>query len=178
MTFENEVKRTLKRLGAIDRRCRSSGKRFGSYRYLQEVFLTYADWRRRKLTTEAAMIILEMNDAVPQIGTHPLRVLIDATSKAGVKMKSRFTRALQLIWRRRRKWNDFFLFVRFNGGITGCAQEMTIDKPARWMREREYYYPDVPRKRLLTLDRRRGRFRFKLDDADLRAKFNSQTRSF
>lgn len=156
MNLEHEIKQTISRLRALDRRIKRGRKRFGSYRYLCEVYHVYADWRARRIATEAALIILEMEGAAPQIGTHPLRVLIDATSKASATMKSRFTLALRYIWRRRHEWNDFFAFVHRSGGIAGCAADMTIFWPSRHVQHRQYYYPDTPRKRWLALDRRRG----------------------
>lgn len=158
MKSENEVRAALYRLRRLDRRCREARRRFGSHRYLAEVYGLYAQWRAQRMATCHARLILELEGASPQLGTHALQVMIDATSKASAKMKSRWTLALRFIWRCRHRWTDFFAFVHFHGGIAGCAEQMAMRWPRRNYRDRRYYL-EVSRKRLLALDRARGRFR-------------------
>ena len=52
---------------------------------------------------------------------HPIRTIIDSTSKADRRSKSRSTQALRYAWRKREKWPDLKSCLRANGGIAGCA---------------------------------------------------------
>ena len=60
--------------------------------------------------------------------THPIRVIIDATSTADIKTKSRWTRALRYAWRERKAWTDLKSFLRENGGPAGCAEQFAAIK--------------------------------------------------
>lgn len=52
-----------------------------------------------------------------------MRAIIDATSNADRKTKSRWTRALRYAWSERRRCKTFKKCLRCNGGIAGCAQK-------------------------------------------------------
>jgi hypothetical protein len=58
-----------------------------------------------------------------RIGRHPIRTLIDATSKADRRSKSRWTQALRYAWRERGKWSSLTRCLNANGGIAGCASK-------------------------------------------------------
>jgi hypothetical protein len=64
-----------------------------------------------------------------QTGTHPIRVIIDATSTADNKTKSRWTRALRYAWRERRAWTELNGFLQENGGPAGCAERFARTHP-------------------------------------------------
>jgi hypothetical protein len=53
--------------------------------------------------------------------THPIRVIIDATSAADQKTKSRWCRALRYAWHERERWQNFAEFLRLNCGPAGAA---------------------------------------------------------
>jgi hypothetical protein len=60
---------------------------------------------------------------------HPIRVIIDATSAADNKTKSRWTRALRYAWRKRKAWEDLKSFLRENSGPAGCAEQFAAVHP-------------------------------------------------
>jgi hypothetical protein len=55
--------------------------------------------------------------------THPIRVILDASSTADIKIRSRWTRALKYAWRERKTWTDLISFLRENGRPAGCARQ-------------------------------------------------------
>jgi hypothetical protein len=55
-------------------------------------------------------------------------VIIDATSTADNKTKSRCTRALRYA-RERKTWKDLGAFLRDNGGPAGCAAQFAAINP-------------------------------------------------
>jgi hypothetical protein len=54
-------------------------------------------------------------------GIHLIRMIIDASSGADNKTKSRWTRALRYAWRERREWKHLTTFLQEHGGPAGCA---------------------------------------------------------
>jgi hypothetical protein len=66
-------------------------------------------------------------------GIHQIRMIIDATSRADNKTKSRWTRALRYAWHERREWKRLATFFEEHGGPTGCAARfaaLKANKPA------------------------------------------------
>ena len=61
--------------------------------------------------------------------TYPIRVIIDATSTADNKTRSRWTSALRYAWRERKIWTDLASFLRKNGGPAGCADQFAAINP-------------------------------------------------
>jgi hypothetical protein len=58
-----------------------------------------------------------------------IRVIIDTTSTADNKTKSRWTRALRYAWRERGHWTDLQTFLKQNGGPAGCAERFAAVHP-------------------------------------------------
>jgi hypothetical protein len=107
----------------LERKCFASRSRFAFYDYLAAVFELYIRLRRTKQAKKAATLIAKLFGLRNQKRTHPIRVIIDATSTAVLKTKSRWTRALRYAWRERKTWKDLRSFLRENGGPAGCAKE-------------------------------------------------------
>jgi hypothetical protein len=66
-------------------------------------------------------------------GIHLIRIIIDATSRADKKTKSRWTRALRYAWHERREWKHLATFFEEFGGPAGCAARfaaLKANKPA------------------------------------------------
>ena len=108
-------------LTKLDRRWRNSGKKRALYRYLTAVFNLYAEWKRTGDTRTAAKRMARLAGSGVKHGLHPIRTIIDATSSADRKSKSRWTQALRFAWRKRSEWTDLTKCLRANGGIAGCA---------------------------------------------------------
>src|SRR5437870_13445436 len=78
---------------------------------------------------KAARLIAKWFGFRTQQRTHPIRVIIDATSTADNKTKSRWTRALRYAWHERKAWMDLTSFLHENGGPAGCAEQFAAVHP-------------------------------------------------
>jgi len=105
------------------RRWRKTGSKRALYRYLTTVFNLYAVWKRSGDTRTAANRMAKLAGLKHQSDCHPIRIIIDATTNADRKSKSRWTQALRYGWRERSKWNNLERCLRANGGIAGCADK-------------------------------------------------------
>jgi hypothetical protein len=101
----------------------ASRSRFAFYDYLAAVFGLYVLLRRTNRAKTSARRIAKLFKLRNQKRSHPIRVIINATSTADLKTRSRWTRALRLAWRDRRTWKDLGSFMRENGGPAGCAKQ-------------------------------------------------------
>jgi hypothetical protein len=129
LNSDQQFRKTIDGLRELERKCFASRSRFAFYDYLAAVFEFYVQLRRTKQAKKAARLIAKMFGLRNQKRTHPIRVIIDATSATDNKTKSRWTRALQYAWRKRRKWRDLKRFLRENGGPAGCAEQFAAVHP-------------------------------------------------
>jgi hypothetical protein len=86
------------------------------------------DLRRGGDPLPNAVLIARLFGLRQQNRANPIRVIIDATSTADNKTKSRWTRAVCYAWRKRRAWSDLTRFLWENGGHAGCAQQFAAIK--------------------------------------------------
>src|SRR5271165_5612303 len=93
------------------------------------MFELYVQLRRTKQAKKAAGLIAKLFQLRSPKHTHPIRVIIDATSTADNKTKSRWSRALRYAWRERKTWKDLKRFLRENGGPAGCADKFAAIHP-------------------------------------------------
>lgn len=98
--------------------------RFAFYRYLAAVYNFFRRLRRRGVARDTARRLTTILGLDSRDDAHPLRVLLDASSTADSKTKSRWTQGLRYVWRRRNTWTDFTAFVHAHGGIAGCAKDL------------------------------------------------------
>jgi hypothetical protein len=126
---DRQLRRTIGDLRGLERKCFASRSRFAFYDYLDAAFEFYVQLRRTKKAKKAARLIAKLFGLRNQKRTHPIRLIIDATSTADNKTKSRWTRALQYAWRERRTWTDFTSLLRENGGPAGCAEKFAAINP-------------------------------------------------
>jgi hypothetical protein len=120
---DRQLRKTIDDLRRLERKSFASRRRFAFYDYLVAVFELYVQLRRTKQATKAAAFIAKLFQLRNQKRTHPIKVIIDATSTADNKMKSRWSRALRYAWRERKTWKDLASFLRENGGPAGCADQ-------------------------------------------------------
>jgi hypothetical protein len=125
---DRQLQRTIDDLRGLERKCFASRSRFAFYDYLAAVFEHYVQLRRTKQAKNAARLIAKLFELRTGERAHPIRVIIDATSTADIKTKSRWTSALRYAWRERRAWTDFGSFLRENGGPAGCAEKFAALK--------------------------------------------------
>lgn len=105
-----------------ERKWRKTGRKRDLYRYLGAVFSQYATWKCAGVQDRAAKRLAKVAGLARRQVRHPIRVIIDATSTADRRTKSRWCRALRYAWRgHRRRKQDLFDCLDAQGGITGCA---------------------------------------------------------
>ena len=123
MISDWQLRKTIDDLGELERDCFATTSRFAFYDYLAAVFELYVQLRRKNQAKHAARRIAELFELCKQGRSHPIRVIIDATSTTDLKTRSRWSRALRYAWRERRTWKDLGSFLRENGGPAGCADQ-------------------------------------------------------
>ena len=69
--------------------------------------------------------------------THPIRVIIDASSKQKADVKSEWTRALQYALKKKSQIETVGLekFLDSNGGVAGCASQVAKHRPHKKAKE-------------------------------------------
>jgi hypothetical protein len=113
----------------LEAECFTSRNRFWSYRYLAALYQLYSDLRRANETQELTRRIAKLFNLDSRQHADPIRLIIDASSQADNKTKSRWTRALRFAWRQRRRWSDLETFLGRNGGPAGCASQFAALHP-------------------------------------------------
>jgi hypothetical protein len=126
---DQQLRQTIDGLRKLERKCFAARSRFAFYDYLAAVFEVYVQLRRRNQAKPSARRIAMLFGLRKQNRTHPIRVIIDATSTADLKTRSRWSRALRYAWRERKTWKDFASFLRENGGPVGCADQFAASNP-------------------------------------------------
>ena len=116
-------------LGKLERHCFASRKRFEFYRYLAAVYQLYAELQRADETKNAVKLIGDLFNLDTRQHVHLIRAILDASSQACNKTKSRWTRALRFAWRERQHWSDLETFLQRNGGLAGCAGQFAALHP-------------------------------------------------
>ena len=124
MSLEEKIRDEIERLRALEEK--AFGPRHGKYDfydYLEEVWELYSKWKEANTAQTRARRLASMYKFKLRQNTHPIRAIIDASSKKGVGDKSEWTRALQYAARNRSQIEKvgFRKFLESNGGPAGCA---------------------------------------------------------
>jgi hypothetical protein len=119
---DRQLRNTIDGLRRLERKCFAARNRFAFYDYLAAVFDLHVQLRRRNEAKPTAWRIGKLFGLRKSNRTHPIRTIIDATSAADIKTKSRWTCALKYAWRERKRWTHIKSFLRENGGPAGCAE--------------------------------------------------------
>jgi hypothetical protein len=128
------LRKAIADLTAIERECFQRRQRFAFIVHLGAVLEFYSLLRRNKCAKRSAGRISELFGIRTQKRTHPIRVIIDVSSAADQKSRSRWTRGLRYCWRERETWTDIQEFLRENHGPAGAA--------AKWSALRSRTSPD------------------------------------
>ena len=123
LASDRMLRQRISGLKKLEAGCFSSRKRFEFYRYLAAVYPLYAELKRANEIQDSVQRIAEWFNLDSRQRIHPIRLIIDASSQANDKSKSRWTRALRFAWCQRRCWRDLGAFLRSNGGPAGCASQ-------------------------------------------------------
>ena len=111
--------RRVKRAG--DRASRSNS-RFAEYKYLRAVLRAYEVFADRRLLSHFVIIAPSELMTPVRADSHPIRIIIDATcTQPDLRMRSRWTRAIEFAVQRNVASSDLPKFIKANGGISGCA---------------------------------------------------------
>lgn len=102
MVSDQQLRQAIGGLQRLERKCFASRRRFAFDGYLAAVFDLYVQLRRTGQAKRAARLIAKFFGLRNQKRTHPIRVIVDATSTADLKTRSRWTRALKYAWRERK----------------------------------------------------------------------------
>ena len=97
-------------------------QRFADYRYLQSVLRAHRYFSENRLLA----VLLEIAPSIlltpVRANWHPVRVIIEASCiQPDLRMRSRWTRALEYAVSQKIDPDDLPRFLRANGGISGCA---------------------------------------------------------
>ena len=120
---DRQLRKVITDLIKLERTCFAARNRFAFYDYLAAVFELYVQLRRRNQAKPLARRIAKLFGLRKPNRTHCIRVIIDATSTADLKTRSRWSRALRYAWHERKTWKDLGSFLRENGGPAGCARQ-------------------------------------------------------
>jgi hypothetical protein len=130
---DRQLRKIIDDLRELERKCFAARSRFAFYDYLAAVFELYVQLRRTKYAKKAARLIAKLVGLRKQDRTHCIRAIIDATSTADLKTKSRWIRALRYAWHERKTWKALGSFLRENGGPAGCADQFAaINQTGRY----------------------------------------------
>ena len=121
-TSQAKIVSRIERVRNAWERSASRGGKFNEYRYLRAVFRAYEVFASNDLLDSFVEIApCELMSPV-RANWHPIRTIIEATcDKHDVRMKSRWTRAMEFALTRNVASDDLLRFIRANGGIAGCA---------------------------------------------------------
>ena len=123
------VARILKVRKAGDRAARSS-RRFAEYRYLRAVLRAYVIFSDNDLLNHLVVIAPSELMTPVRAKSHPIRMIIEAScTRADLRKKSRWTRALEFALARNVSPEELPRFIRAHGGIAGCADLASKTQP-------------------------------------------------
>ena len=124
------VRREISRLKRFERRCAGLRNRFSFYRYLEKVLQLYERLRRTSRVKKWCLYLKTEYDASHARQADLMRLLIEATSDADSKTKSRWARAGRYIWKTTKTSVGVVEFLIANGGPAGCADKLAAVKPS------------------------------------------------
>ncbi len=123
---------------AADKAARSK-RRFADSKYLRSVLRAYLYFDDNDLLSHLVETAPSVLLTPVRAGNHTLRIIIDATCvEDDLRMRSRWTRALQHAVRENIDPQNLLRFIRANGGIAGCA-----DLASKTTRARSDRHPKV-----------------------------------
>jgi hypothetical protein len=125
---------------AFEKECRKSHDRYWFQPYLEAVFLLAADLKQRGILKKAARRLAKKRGLRFDRRTDPVKVLVDASSHADYKTRSRWSRAVRYALDYRDGWGPAKslgpLIKRF-GGVSGCASRIAKRRPRLKPKRRE-----------------------------------------
>jgi hypothetical protein len=115
----------IKRLRAAEQTSfRGRHGRADFYDYLVRVYKVYMVWKNGKMPKTRADQVAALAGVKMRANSHPIRVLIDASSQGDVRAKSRRTQALLFANEMDISPEELSSFFEKNGGVAGFARKM------------------------------------------------------
>lgn len=122
----------IKKVRRAAKKAAARKQRFADYRYLRAVLRAYEHFESNDLLDHLAEIAPSVLMTAERSGQHPLRTIIDAScDQSDLRIRSRWTRALQYAVIRQVRPADLPRFFRANNGIAGCADLASKTSPSR-----------------------------------------------
>ncbi|UGY28872.1 hypothetical protein J4G48_0006215 [Bradyrhizobium barranii subsp. apii] len=135
MKFKTSEHKIVERLAKVrNAACRASKskRRFADYRFLRSVLRAYDYFSDENLLPHLSEIAPSVLMTPVRTGWHPLRIIIEATCiQPDVRMRSRWTRALEFAAASKIDPDDLPRFFQANGGIAGTADMASKTRPKR-----------------------------------------------
>jgi hypothetical protein len=85
------------------------------------VYRLFRRWRKNDVAEQAVGELATLMN-LSKRRRHSVRVIIDASSDADRRTKSRWSLSLRFAWRERRRYRDLVHCLNENGGVAGCAR--------------------------------------------------------
>lgn len=110
----------IKKVRRAAEKAASRKDRFADYRYLRSVLRAYRYFEENDLLSH--LMEVAPSALMAPVRAHPLRVIIEASCmQPDLRMRSRWTRALEYAVREKVAPDDLGRFLRAHNGIAGCA---------------------------------------------------------
>jgi hypothetical protein len=116
-----KIKAQLEAAKAKAQKAFESRRRFWFHTALEEAYRIYGEWRAVNCSKKNARKAARLFGLKMKKGTHPLKLIIDVLTPAGVD-KRRWVDGLLLAHKEGVAPKDLVKFVQANGGIAGCAR--------------------------------------------------------
>lgn len=105
------------------------------YKYLERVLKLYWKWKDNRVRKAQAEALAAHKRIKKRNGKTSLHILVEATSKQNVRVRSRWVQGLRFAQRGKNrriiKADGFKSFWKDYGGIAGCAQELAKPHAAK-----------------------------------------------
>ncbi|MCA1530832.1 hypothetical protein [Bradyrhizobium yuanmingense] len=139
-TNEERIVARIALVRASYEKARKDRSKTSDYRYLRSVLRAYEYFDQNDLVDNLAEIAPCVLMASVRSGQHAVRTIIDAScDDDDLRMRSRWTRALEYALTRNVAANDLLRFLRANNGIAGCA-DLASKTQSKSSRRRPLYF--------------------------------------
>ena len=120
-TNESEIKAKLEALKAMAQKAFDSHRRFWFHDLLKGAYSTYVVWRADRHSKKNAKKAARLFEIKIKKGAHPLEVIIEIVTPAGVDTR-RWLDGLLFAYNAGVAPKNLVAFLMENGGIAGCAR--------------------------------------------------------
>jgi hypothetical protein len=114
-------------LRAFEKECRKSRGRYWFYPYLSAVVTLVDDLKRRGMLKQAGRKLRKKLKLRCDRRTDAIKAIVDATSRADRRTRSRWGQSIRYTLEYRDRWNPrapFQKILKESGGVAGCAAKI------------------------------------------------------